>query len=607
MRISTEKTTLMRPLLLILFCVFISMNCFCQDSLAAGDLQHPSEQLRQQDALPITSGLNRNNIFLLVLFGGMMLMASGIAFIAYRNRQKAKEVQLLASKDREIAMQREQLYVNITHELRTPLTLIISPLERLASKNPHPDVSMALHHAQELLHRFNDILKWNKLEANAMTLSPQVGEVVEEVQKIVDRMRPIAESKGLNMECLPGFEECWCQLDFEKLDTILSNLLMNAIKFTDRGGAVKVEIDLEQSQSPGHIQLKVSDNGKGISEEALSGIFDRFRQVGSGASMGGAGIGLALVKRLTDLMKGDIKVESVPVSGTMFTLNFPLKMVDKLPEKQVKTGPTIVNNVKGDVSKDEKAQLLLVEDSPDLRNFIASTLQPVYDLLQVASVPDALELARENLPDIIISDIMLLGERTGIDLCRELKSDPLTSHIPVLMLTARSGSETKQKALEAGVDAYLTKPFSVRELELSLDNLLENRRILRERFQTTLKLDWTEAEPATPATDPYIEMVLKQIHKHLDDSQFGIEQLAQSMKISRVQLFKKIKSLTGMPPADLLRTIRLETAMRLLETGAGNVSEVAYQTGFDNPNYFSKAFKQHFGKGPSEIRELNSK
>jgi signal transduction histidine kinase/DNA-binding response OmpR family regulator len=583
----------MRPVLPLFIIVLSRLVCFSQ--VHPGFEDHPSGFLK--------NSLSTIDVLSFILFGGLaLLMVAGVVFVTYRNRQKAKEVQLLASKDREIAMQREQLYVNVTHELRTPLTLIISPLERLAETNPHPDVLTALHHARELLHRFNDILKWNKLEANAMTLTNGVGNLTEEVRKMVTRMRSIADSKQVGLIFKAQQEEIWCEMDFEKLDTILSNLLMNAVKYTDTGGKIQVIADFLQLNQKNFLQLAVVDNGRGIPAEALSVIFERFGQAGqAGTITGGAGIGLALVKRLTALMGGQIEAYSQPGVETRFAVLLPYRPVQLLMEHQTSTLASDSRTDDVETSDAEKTLLLLVEDNLDLQSFMLSSLRPVYDLLYCVSVEEALHLAKENLPEIIITDIMLQGEKDGIDLCHALKSDPLTNHIPVLILTARTSFETKQRALEAGVDVYLTKPFSVRELELSLENLLENRRALRERFKTTLKLEWQSEKPNDSSVDPYLELVLDHIRQQLDNPKFGIEQLAQAMKISRVQLFKKVKSLTGLPPADLLRTIRLEKAMHLLKTGTGNVSEVAYQVGFDNPNYFSKAFRKHFGMTPSEV------
>ncbi len=561
-----------------------------------------------QAQAPERISFDKKGILGLILLGTIIILASSLAFVSYRNRQRAKEVQLLASKDREIAMQREQLYVNVTHELRTPLTLIISPLERLAMQHPHPDILTALQHARELLHHFNDILRWNKLEANAMTIATQVGNLTEEVRHIITRIRPIAESKQLELKFDPGREEQWCEMDFEKLDTILSNLLMNAIKFTDRGGAIRVQAHYESEKEPGSVRFVIADNGKGMSKEALTTIFERYKQTGrSGPMVSGAGIGLALVERLTTLLGGKIEVQSQLEVGTTFSITLPYLSVKSQLEQLVKASPKDIQTPAGPGQNLHKNLLLLVEDNPDLQVFLKSGLQAAFRVLPCASVSEALRLATEQLPDIVIADIMLQDESDGIDLCRSLKSDPLTNHIPVVILTARMEAGTKQKALEAGVDTYLTKPFSFRELELSLENLLENRRLLRERFQTILKFEWKAGYPDPTAMDPYLERVLKQIRLQLDNPGFGVEQLAQAMKISRVQLFKKVKSLTGLPPAELLRTIRLEKAMHLLESGAGNVSEVAYQVGFDNPNYFSKAFKKHFGKTPSEVSESDTK
>lgn len=518
-----------------------------------------------------------------------LLVAVGVWYVVFRSRQRVKELQLLASKDREIAMYREQLYVNLTHELRTPLSLVISPLEKLAEEHPHPEIDTALIHARELLRHFNDILKWNKLEANAMTVAPLLGEVVGEVRKIAERFQHQAANKGIRLTFASGKKELWGHVDFDKLETILSNLLINAIKYCPEGSEVHLQLDaVEEGRK---LQLRVSDTGPGIPQHLQSSIFERFEQ---GPANGGAGIGLALVQRLTLLLGGHVSLSSTEGKGAAFTV--------VLPFEQAAAQKARPENVTLPVPADaaERPLLLLVEDNTELRAFIASGLSEGYEVVEAGTAEDGLLLAREQLPDIVVTDVMLPGQIDGMALCQTLKKEELTSHIPVLVLTARIGVETRVEALDAKADAYLSKPFSPKELLLTLHNLLENRRLMRERFQTILRLDWTEENGDSSALDPFLERTLALIHEHLDDSKFGVEQLAAAMRISRVQLFKKLKSLAGMPPAGLLRTIRLERARHLLEKNEDSVSSVAYEVGYDNPNYFSKAFKKHFGISPSE-------
>lgn len=543
------------------------------------------------------------------LFWFLALLALGIAaavFFIHKTRKltealklQAEAAQLLASKDREFAMQREQLYVNVTHELRTPLTLVISPLEEIVKENPHPQLLVSLKYARELLYRFNDILKWNKLEAQAAAPNWLAGDIVDELEKIIGQLQPPAHDKGIQLSLAHIGPRKLGEMDFDKLSTIVTNLVVNAIKFTEKGGLVEVQLD---TTGPQTLKITVLDTGRGIPEAALPHLFDRFYQTTNQANalQSGSGIGLALAKRLTDLLEGSLTVASEVGKGTSFELVLPFREAGKQTVahefEQPKTGEAAETT-----ALDGLESILVVEDHHELRSFIAGALSSQYHLLEASEVPAAIGLAQENLPDAILTDVMLPNGQTGIDLCHALKNSPLTSHIPVLVLTAHSDYEVKKSALEAGADAFLTKPFSIEELALTLKNLMANRKRFQEKLSTTIQQSWTGQDAGKPELDPFLETVLQTIQSHLDDSGFGVEQLADNMRISRVQLFKKVKSLTGVPPADLLRTIRLEKARHLLATGVGNVSAIAYMTGFDNPNYFSKAFKKHFGLLPSDV------
>ena len=500
-------------------------------------------------------------------------------------------------------MHREQLYVNVTHELRTPLTLIISPLEKLAMESPNPLIQLALKSARELEIRFNDILNWNKLEANAMSITTSVGHFEEEIQKTVNRFRPAAKENGVSLRFQQPADEHWMELDFEKLLTILSNLLGNALKFTDPGNEIWVETEFFEKNQVSFLKLIVGNNGEDIPPEILPSIFKRFTQADKTKPHTiGSGIGLALAGGLTELMGGKIEASSEPGTGAVFTVTLPFQIAERRPVTTQSTSAGAAS----ETDKREMVQVLLVEDNPELSDFIAYSFSNTFEIIQAADSATGMESAVENLPDIVISDIMLPGGEDGIALCGKLKKNHLTCHIPVLILTARTNFNTKKAALEAGAEAYMTKPFSVEELELTLRSLLDNRRRVQEKFQRSLFYGEQEKSAATvPLPDPFLEDTLSQINQNLEDPQFGVEALAQTMRISRVQLYKKIKTLTGIPPADLLRNIRLEKARQMLERGTGNVSHVAYSTGFDNPNYFSKAFKKHFGMPPSDVASNN--
>jgi signal transduction histidine kinase/AraC-like DNA-binding protein/ActR/RegA family two-component response regulator len=583
----------MKHLLLTLcfFCVItagFTQNQVNTDSLVQ-ELKQLKENTRKEKlALRIT--------FLLVLSASALALIFGTG---YRNRKKAEAAQIAASKDREFAMHREQLYVNVTHELRTPLTLIISPLEKLALENPHPLVNMALKSARELELRFNDILKWNKLEANAMSVVTTIGSLEQEIQSTVNKFLSSADEKKVLLHFQPSAQEHWMELDFEKLQTILSNLLVNALKFTSAGNKIWIETEFFEKKGASFFQLSVSNNGEDIPPELLPSIFERFTQADKSQPHAvGSGIGLALARGLTELMSGKIEARSEQGTGAVFRISLPYRMAEKEPL----TLQSLPAEPAAEVDKKELIQVLVIEDNPELRDFITYSFSNTFEIIQAADAATGFQSAVENLPDMIISDIMLPGGEDGIALCERLKKNPLTCHIPVLILTAKTNFDTKKAALKAGAEAYMTKPFSVEELELTIRSLFQNRLHIQENLQRTLFLNTSEKSAAgTPFFDPFIEDTLIQISENLDDPKFGVEELAQMMRISRVQLYKKVKTLTGIPPADLLRNIRLEKAWQMLKDGDGNVSQIAYSTGFDNPNYFSKAFKKHFGVSPSEI------
>jgi len=567
-----------------------------------------------------------------VLYGLMLLGAVAwfvrvrVKRVQMRHRMELREQESLQLKALDEIKSR--FFSNITHEFRTPLTLILAPLEELlreiTSPQHHSRLSTAYRNASQLLRLINQLLDLAKLEAGSLPVKESPGDLVGFVEQCVSSFADEADRRQIRLQVDHQTMHRFYWFDTDKLEKVINNLVANALKFTGQQGTVDVHLASRLlSERTGAaddvpnslVRLTVTDTGVGIARHKLPHIFDRFYQVDQTASRSavGSGIGLALAKELVDAMQGTINVESRPGQGTTFTVELPCRLaratglvdepiVQPLPVR-LSTQP--LEPTATAASSPDPAHILLVEDNDDIAAYVTDVLSPYWQITRAGNGQAGIELALMDCPDLIISDV-LMPELSGYELCRTLKENPLTSHIPIILLTARASPDSRVEGFTAGADDYLAKPFSVEELRWRIRNRLEQQRRIRVHYRTQLLREGNipSPTPQTTVDDDFLNKVYSTLEAHLDDSTFGVEPLAYSVNMSRMHLHRKLKALTGMSANELIRAVRLNRAAELLATNVP-VSEVAYRVGFEAPAYFSRVFKEQYGVTPSEFADQN--
>lgn len=517
----------------------------------------------------------------------------------------------------EVDNMKSRFFANISHEFRTPLTLILGPAEQILSSQTKDElkknVGLIQRNAANLLNLINQLLDLSKLDSGKLQLHASRQNFIPFLKGMVMSFESLAVINSLKLTLDIPHDEVMVYYDKEKMETVLKNLLSNAFKFTPNGKEIAVTLDKNEN----NLLLKIRDTGIGIDENELPKVFDRFYQVNNqnSKSHGGTGIGLSLVKELIELHHGQIQVSSEKNKWTEFILTLPLGR-NHLTESEIvsegqadeKQQPKIdkhefIHLTSEDTSsaRTTKNILLIVEDNYDVREFIKDALGDTFHYEEAENGELGLIKACEIIPDLIISDVMM-PVMDGNVMTRKLKTDQRTSHIPVILLTARSGIEDKVEGLETGADDYLTKPFDAHELRTRIINLIRLRKKLQEVFNgeniasipaSKKKLKGIDAE--------FMQRVLKVIEEHISEEEFTIEDFGNEVGMSRSQMFRKIKALTGKSCSVYLRSIRLSKAKIMLQNKENNVSEVSYSVGFNSPSYFSHCFKEEFGYAPSEM------
>ena len=519
---------------------------------------------------------------------------------------------------------KSRFFTNVSHEFRTPLTLILGPLSKLLDKNKLSDDKPILQgiqrNAHHLLRLVNQLLNLSKLEAGKLKLTAVKGDMVVYLKVLTDAFISLAEDKNIRFLVELPEEKIETYFDKDKLAEIINNLLSNAFKFTPVDGAICVNMKGVPYRAKGGIQIQIRDTGEGIPKEQVSRIFDRFHQVEPSHKREGTGIGLALTKELVELHYGSISVESTLGEGSRFTVVLPLGK-DHLKEeemprersepKEITASPgQWMNSMEHATPESEtvpnkynksKPVVLIAEDHQEMRRFIGESIGDNYSIKEAENGLVALEMSRELVPDLIISDVMM-PEMDGYRLCQKIKTDELTSHIPVILLTAKSDHKSKLAGLDIGADDYLTKPFHGDELRLIVRNRIEERNRLRERFSREITIQ-PNAIAVTPLDERFLNKVMTIIEDHMDDESFSIESLSQKAGYSHMQFYRKIKALANQTPSQFLRTIRLKRAAELLGNKSDQVTQIAYSVGFSSATYFSKCFKDHFGMTPGQFME----
>lgn len=511
---------------------------------------------------------------------------------------------------------KSRFFANITHEFRTPLTLIISPLEQLLSEFTdapfHNRLTLVYRNANRLLRLINELLDLAKLEAGNLTVTPTPASLPEFIQRTVGVFTGEAQRRRIQLQLINDLSQPTYWFDPDKVEKIITNLLSNALKFTNESGSVTITIQAEPTvpTSAGAVpadlvRLAVHNTGVGIPDHNLPYVFDRFYQ--ADPSVSGSGIGLSLVKELVDMMQGTISVESSSTRGTTFTVTLLCQQarVVTIPDTAVSgaSSVSVANPVADEPSSGREGahRILLVEDDNDIAEYVTSILTTEWRVQRVANGRAGVEAAIAEGPDLIISDV-LMPEMNGYELCRELKTNPITNHIPILLLTAKVANESRLEGLTAGADDYLAKPFLVDELRGRVRNRLEYQQRIRQYYRTQFLREGNLPLISQSPKDEFMNRIYTVLEARLDDQTFGVEPLADALEMSRMHLNRKVKALTGLTPNELIRMIRLKHAAGLLLTGA-SVSEVADRVGFDTPAYFSKVFKDQFHLTPSEYIE----
>jgi len=539
----------------------------------------------------------------------------------------AEELETQATQLKELDKMKSNFFANISHEFRTPLTLLLSPLERALSnengwKTDRNITEMMFRNAKRLQTLINQLLDLSKLESGQMKLFLSEGDIIQFVKVIVASFESLAQSKNIIFHYRIPETPYSCFYDSDKLEIILNNLLSNAFKFTLEGGKVDLALDIDQKNKEEYLKFTVSDTGKGIPEPAIPKIFDRFYQADASSSreFEGSGIGLSLTKELVILMNGNISVQSKEGAGSTFTLEIPAITdpgQDLVFAKELKNNPILHESGNGvhesfrnsGTSQNEKEDrdalplILLVEDNIDLSAYLTGILDKNFRIITAFNGKQGLELALENIPDLILSD-MMMPEMDGFELCTKIRSQETTSHIPFVLLTARAAIEDRLEGFELGADEYLTKPFNVNELHVRINNLLEQRRNLRERFGREIKIQPKDIT-VTSLDERFLQKVIAKMEEKISDSSFSVETFSMEIGMSRKNFHRKLVALIDQTPNEFIRIFRLKRAAQLFEQKAGNVSEIAYQVGFQNLSYFTKCFKEQFGVAPNEF--LNKK
>ncbi|GAB3762384.1 hybrid sensor histidine kinase/response regulator transcription factor [Spirosoma pomorum] len=552
--------------------------------------------------------------YVLLLVGAIyMYLRTRLNRIRLRSQVELREQEAIQLKN--LNEVKNRFFANITHEFRTPLTLILAPLEevmsQLADQPQRTRLSLVHRNANRLLRLINELLDLAKLDAGNLAVTNTVGNLPEFVERIVQSFQETARQQGIDLGCHHQLmhEQYW--FDADKLDKIITNLISNALKFTEAGGSITVSLSPiatgSDSSVPGHaeerILLRIQDTGVGIHEKELVQIFNRFYQ-GSptgGKTSRGSGIGLALVKELVDVLHGAIRVDSVPGTGTTFSIELPYQPAQLAATT---TEPSQSDNTQLQRSTSEPEttfRILLVEDNNDIADYVESLLVTNWLVSRAANGRAGVEVALAILPDLIISDV-LMPEMNGYELCHTLKSNPATSHIPIILLTARTAEESRLEGFRVGADDYIEKPFRAEELRSRVLNRLNQQQRTQQFYRGQLLREGHLPINSPSPEDEFVNRMYAILEDKLDDSSFGVESLASELGISRMHLNRKVKSMTGITPNELIRVVRLHRAANLLMTGAP-IAEIADRVGFDTPAYFSKVFKDYYRMTPSEFIE----
>lgn len=520
-------------------------------------------------------------------------------FALRENKLILEKQEMEADRQRELTEFKTRFFTNITHELRTPLTVIMGMIEQIKD---HPkEKELLRRNGKNLLELINQLLELSKLDAGQVSLTLTHGDIIPYLRYLTESFHSAAERKNIRFMFYAEEQSLLMDFDEGKLLQIINNLLANALKFTPERGQIIVHASKLSLEHGDLLKVVVKDDGIGIAPEHVDRVFDRFYQVETKDknTAAGSGVGLALTRELVEMMQGEITLSSRVGKGTEFVVNLPIKTNLKPAEPAPLAEVLSTNN--GDDT--DRPEILIVEDNKDIIVYLETLLAQHYILHRATNGTEGIALALELVPDIILSDVMMPG-KNGYEVCNTLKADERTSHIPIILLTAKDTQEARIEGLRYGADAYLTKPFNQEELAVRIDRLIDVRRQLQLRYQNNAETRDNGSALGladVPKEDPLIAKLHGLLQDHLDDSHFGVSELAAAANLSPTQLYRKIKAVTGKTPSRFMRSYRLNRAVELLRAGQLNISEIAYTVGFADPSYFSRTFQEEFRSSPSDF------
>lgn len=540
----------------------------------------------------------------IVLFSIILLLLIGIMVYIYRTILMKRRIEEEANKAK------LQFFTNISHELRTPLTLIADPVNYIIhddnlNSQQRSMLQIVQRNVLVLTQLVSEILDFRKVQNGKMELRLSDFNLAESMKQWIMLFSVSAQKKHIAIS-MDAPDTIMLRADQDKIERICYNLLSNALKYTSEGG----EITLTAKEENGRVMISVADNGCGISSDELPYIFDRFYQAKNAGR--GTGIGLAIVKAFTELHHGEVSATSIEGKGSTFTIHIPVRQkgevtnqpIEKIEQMVELPSAEEVPNQARHIDEliqpyqTDKPEVLIIDDNIDIRTYLRSVLSEKYNVSEAADGKVGLELARKIVPDIVLSDIMM-PVMDGLAFCQQLKTDKAISHIPVILLTARSLDEQRAEGYEHGADAYLSKPFSLRLLLSRIDNLIESRKKLNQTWSKGVEDDEI-GNISNEIDKSFLKQLRKIIQENLANSDLSVEQIGDEIGLSRVQLYRKVKALTGYSPVEIVRKARLTRARHLLQTTERTVSEVAYAVGFSTPSYFSKCYKDEFGENPKK-------
>jgi len=574
-------------------------------------------------------------VYLLILLGLAYLVRKiTVDRVNYLNENKLQKI--LHDKDNEINHAKLKFFTNISHEIRTPVTLIIAPLESIYNKIPDntlkEQIYNVLRNARKLTGLLGQLMDFRKIESGTIQLRVSRNNIVNFLEEVVQDFRESCLQKSIDIVLTTNKEEIWAWYDTEKMDKIIRNLLSNSYKFTSRNGRIEIKaytrlVKMDKMEVSGGedrqevLVIKVIDNGKGIPETEKDKVFDRFYQIEKASNRNnpeGTGIGLSIVKEFVQMHHGEIHVDSIPDLETTFTIQLPLGnehyTIEEIAKHEMSEliiageGFSEYQYPASELEREDEitavetlsSTILLVEDNDELRRFLKESLAPRYKILEARDGIEGYEKAMAEIPDLIISDVMMPG-MDGLDMTQKLKNNIKTSHLPIILLTAKSAIEDRIVGLKTGADSYIPKPFHPLHLEVRIQKLIALRKTLRAKFNKDLNINVEEMGIGSVDAE-FLEKLKKSTEENISDFDLSVEKIGEIIGMSRSNLFKKLKSLTDLSPSEFIRNVRLNKALHLmLQDRSLNIADIGYKVGFGSPSYFTHCFRKVYGASPREF------